>query len=293
MQTTISKSPTVDEARKRCLKWFTGKAYENASHAFDLLAASEAEGCWLPGSSRKVAACLSKANVAIKLGKANRRALEALGTYSDPADERGWEVGFLLNFSDWRRKDLNWTAIKAKTENPFLHQVIDQAHAFVTHFGSIRRLVKRLDTTRPKPVFTSIGASPTVSALLASLGLISPEANVRVCPIRWERKEKLNAEGKVIGYDLVGYLEWPAGTRHNRSKYALGGGDNRQCHACGHAIKNPFNWVPLVIDNVNGHDAKTPYSLIVGKDCAKTIFGIKVTGDFEIEGLMGELGRVQ
>lgn len=43
----------------------------------------------------------------------------------------------------------------------------------------------------------------------------------------------------------------------------------------GHAIKDPFNWVPLLAYN----HKKTPHALWVGRDCAEKLFGCEVEGD--------------
>jgi hypothetical protein len=284
MQTNI-----VEEARCRVLRWFKGKACENAAAALDLLALSEAEGNWIPGASRRVRACLGKANVAVNIGRAHEKQLDAIGDYNVPRDERGFEVSMILRFSQhFPGHACNFDGVKARTTDTQLHAVIDRAREFVSDFATINALLRDLNNTRPRPTFTSIGASRLVSSTLAHLGLASPDANARVCPRRWERVEKKNTEGKVVGWSFVAVLEWPEGTRHSRSRYATGTSTHDQCHACGHAIKNPFNWVPLVLDNVNGQGT-TPYSLWVGRDCAKTIFGIKMTGDFDIKNLHTEL----
>lgn len=53
-----------------------------------------------------------------------------------------------------------------------------------------------------------------------------------------------------------------------------------QCQACGHAIKNVFNWVPLVVDSAAG----VPHAMWVGKDCAQTLFGVTVKGELRLTG---------
>ncbi len=285
------KTNITEEARCRVLRWFKGKACENAAAALDLLALSEAEGNWIPGASRRVRACLGKANVAINIGRQHDRALSAIGDYKDDNSVRGHNVAMVLRFSSFGDRGIDWEGVKAKTEDSQLRAVIDRAHDFVNDFATINALLHELDSVRPKPVFTSIGASRLVSSTLVSMGLASPEANVRVCPVEWERVQLFKEDGVTPkGWTWKAKLLWPEGTRHNRSRYAMGTSTHDQCHACGHAIKNPYNWVPLLIDNVNGQGT-TPYSLWVGRDCAKTIFGVKMTGDFDIKGLEAELER--
>lgn len=163
-------------------------------------------------------------------------------------------------------------------------------------FAAIARLTNRLDATRPKPVFTVLGASPTVTRTLDGLGINSGAfAKVELCPIRWETVERTRGHDKrcVAGacvqgcsngkkcWVQVGYLEWPDGTQHECSRFAdsnTGRGRFQQCHACGHGIRNAFNWVPLLV--TNALDQK--YSLWVGTDCSRTLFGIKVTGEVEL-----------
>jgi hypothetical protein len=77
----------------------------------------------------------------------------------------------------------------------------------------------------------------------------------------------------------VGRVVWPEGTEHACSRFAASGSQN-QCHACGHAIRNAFNWVPLVVENAEG----VPHALWVGRDCAENLFGIKATGELEYAG---------
>lgn len=129
------------------------------------------------------------------------------------------------------------------------------------------------DRTRPAPTFTRMGASPTVSANMKLLDAVS----VDVCKIKWEYVEVMNPETKKLEIHAVGVLMWPEGCLHNQSKHSM---HNGQCESCGHAIRNSFNWVPLVLTCHNG----SKKSLWVGRDCAKTLFGIDMTGDLEILG---------
>jgi hypothetical protein len=133
---------------------------------------------------------------------------------------------------------------------------------------------KTWDSTRPVPTFTTMNASPTVSAELKRQGA----TNVEVCPMKFERIEVRNHAGEFVGYAFVVVLLWPEGTKHHTSSYAYGTGNNRQCHACGHAIKNPMNWVPLILTTEAGEKK----SLWVGRDCAETLFGVRMDGDLEL-----------
>lgn len=291
--------------RTRVLSWFTGKARENASHALDLLAVSEAQGSWVPKASRMVPAALGKANKAINLGREFEGELEKIGNYETPSHQRGFEVSMILRFGQYARarggEPVDFDTIAANAPSPACANAVKEAKRFQREFDAIARLCRRLDATRPKPVFTNLGISPTVTKTLAGLGFHgADQAKVEVCPIRWETVErtrghnKLCKEGACVQgcsngkkyWVQVGHLEWPEGTQHDCSRFAdinTGRGRFEQCHACGHGIRNPWNWVPLVI--TSGVGAK--YSWWVGTDCARTLFGIKVTGEVELVGGKG------
>ena len=113
--------------------------------------------------------------------------------------------------------------------------------------------------------------------LLKSLGLLLNIGTIRTPPIEWRVVERRTKDGKPF-LVKIGFIAWPRGTVHNASRYA-GTDRNVQCQACGHAIRNPWNWVPLLLDNDEG----IPYSLWVGRDCAETLFGVRVKGDLEFE----------
>jgi len=70
-------------------------------------------------------------------------------------------------------------------------------------------------------------------------------------------------------------LLWPKNTVFDRGRFTQG----HQCQSCGHAIHNPYNWVPLLIDSQKG----IPHALWVGRDCSASVFGVKVTGEVIIE----------
>lgn len=137
----------------------------------------------------------------------------------------------------------------------------------------VEELMAKWDATRPPPVFTTMGLSPTVTATMKQFGAVK----VEVCPMRFEKRERIDPKTKKTVYYTVAILLWPEGTVHGNSKYQ-GTHANSQCEACGHAIKAAYNWVPLVIW---GADEK-PQSLWTGHDCARNLFGIKLTGELEL-----------
>lgn len=276
----------IEANRGAFLSWFTGKAHEKAAWAYDQVLASARQGFWVEGA-RSVKAALDKGNRAIKLGRACGKALEDLTGYGSeiPETQRGYRVSHLLRFpyigGVARYRDIEWDALLSRATTRAvevgdadlgvdLRDAINEAERLVREYGPLADAVAFLDSVRPKPVVTRIGASPTVTRLLQDLGL--PVGGVEVCDIEWRLVETPKPH-------YVGRLKWPEGTKHGRSRYNWTQ-NNAQCQACGHAIKNGFNWVPLVLTAGNGDK----YSLWVGKDCAKTIFGVEVKGEVEVEG---------
>jgi hypothetical protein len=154
-----------------------------------------------------------------------------------------------------------------------LNAEADELEPFKAAFLELWAAMDALDRSCPKPVFTVLGVSPTITGSMQDLGAVK----IEICPIEYKRVEYVVAGKK--NWRWVGRLLWPAGTMHGKSRYGCSHTGNRQCEACGHAIKNPFNWVPLIVWHKDG----TPQALWTGRDCAESIFGIKMTGELEIE----------
>lgn len=155
----------------------------------------------------------------------------------------------------------------------------EQKAAFKAAMAPLMALMDRWDNLRPAPTFTSVGVSKTITKTLESMKLdLNPES-IRVCPIEWAEEERVDEKTGKVTIVKVGYLLWPEGTRHGKSRFTYGTARHAQCEACGHAIKNPFNWVPLLIDDKAG----VPHSLWVGRDCSETIFGVKMEGELELK----------
>lgn len=242
------------------LAYFSGKSLVNATAALALLDASVAQGFWIKGASRKVGAALNKCNVAAKTTNGHN----SYGAV--------FEINNCLHFGLFKRaQTVDVAAIEAEINDA---AKVAYFRAYAAAFADIAAAMQKLDATRPIPVFTSIGASPTVTRTLTSLDA----ASFTVCPIVYDEKQGVDKAGKTFFY-FVARLVWPEGTKHGTSPYRAG----HQCQACGHAIKNPCNWCPLVLTANDG----TPKSLWVGRDCAKTCFGVDMTGELEIEGGRG------
>lgn len=256
-------------------KWFTGKALANLQALLPALAQSEEQGYWVPGISRKVHAAITKVSGATqKLGKqadAWYNSACNTATYGTVAYQAGraWHsVGFAFYFASSLDDVLPAVKLIEEFGESTAEQkvVLGKAREFVADLQPIRALVKKLDATRPVPVFTKLGLSPTVTATLTE------QLKLNVATIRFPEFETtwIETEGKRIP---VLKIIWPKGTIHGASRFAHG----NQCHACAHAIRNPYNWVPFVMDDAAG----VPHSFWVGRDCAKNIFNVDVKGDAE------------
>jgi len=272
-------SNIVEQYRQNALRWFSGKALANASHALDLLAESEAEGCWVPNAKRTVDSCLYKTNIAKKIYRTHGASIESLGTYDDPVQERGYRVAFILQFGAWRRPgDINWQVVRSKTNDPDLLKILDLSLEYTESFDALSRLAYKLDTVAPKPQITSVGVSPTVTKTLAEINVEGRLSTIRLCPIEWRKVDTVDKNKRPIQI-WVGRLKWPAGTVHGASRFTDNDGSLSHCQACGHSIQNAFNWVPILMDTAQG----IPVSLWVGRDCSRNLFGIRIKNDFILE----------
>jgi hypothetical protein len=252
----VAALPPVPESKfSSALKWFSGTALIKARDALELLDASLAHGSWLPGASRKVRAALGKANVAKKKIAINK---DSHRTKAESA------IDYAVNYGAFKQMS-TLTLEDARRLNKV-------AFSYYEDFKPVVDIMDELDATRPVPVFTDLGVSETLTATLKAFEAVK----VTVAPLKRKKKEYLDKNGKQA-WKYVYYLDWPKGTKHGTSRYR-GTDNNRQCEACGHAIKNGFNWVPLVLWGKDG----TPKSCWTGRDCAESLFGVKMTGDLEI-----------
>lgn len=251
------------------LAFFTGKSLENATRALALLEESMAHGSWTKGSKVKVHAALSKSNLAAKVAKPFSD-LSFGFEYNDPRRKALQGVYFTLAHGRFDGAKLDVSSLESESAYADL---LATFRAYVAAFAPVAAALAKLDASRPVPVITAIGASPTVTATLQSLEAVK----VDVCPMEFFQVERINAKTKKVEFVTVVKLLWPEGTLHGSSRWQH---QDDQCEACGHRISNPYNWVPLVLNATDG----TPKSLWVGRDCASTLFGVELTGDLEIEG---------
>ena len=139
-------------------------------------------------------------------------------------------------------------------------------------------MLKLLDSRKPIPTLVCKTLSPTVLVNVGKTMGVELDS-IAVPEIVW-KWVKRTGKGGLVFEIAVPKIIWPKGTRHNTSRFAKGTAHNVQCHACGHAIKNVYNWVPLLA-NAAGFITPGPVSLWVGRDCARKLFGCEVTGDAE------------
>lgn len=154
-----------------------------------------------------------------------------------------------------------------------LASVLDWAN----DWAPIADAVALLDSRRPKPVIVLGTLSRTVVAnLSAAVGLdlatvVVPPMHGEWCEVICQRKGARAGEMETVKIWHV-EIEWPPGTRQHASKFGTSRAGNPQCEACGHAIRDVFNWCPLLAYTTDG----TPCALWTGKDCACKLLGSDV-----------------
>lgn len=244
---------------QKILEWYSGKERERAEESLKILAECEAQGFWAPHASRKVRAALTKIKRARDIAKDFRGSLP-------------WEVVFWLSFGDIDRiQKFDFESGIAKAGSPLERHALERAREFAQDLAPVAAVMKDLDSTRPKPTFTYLGVSPTITATLESMR-VRPET-IQFAPHEWRKGDFVDEKGvrRTVHYCI---LVWPNGTLHDQSRF-VETVNNQQCQACGHAIKRRSNWIPLLGYGTDG----VPRSLWVGRDCAERLFGIKVKGD--------------
>lgn len=274
------------------LKWYTGKALATVrDYVIPTLEQAERDGFWPKGASRKVTAALRKASVAERFARANDRGFndrtpdpEGLlsdiqnirGARSYDATLKGWDLNHAMMFGSFVHapKLLGLAvALKPYARTEAERAALQTARDWAADFAPVGALVKMLDARRPKPVIVCGTLSPTVAGNVGrAMGVDLATIEVPEMITRWEERTIKGQQVEVAVVEII----WPEGTRHGVSRFSYGTAHNDQCHACGHAIRNAYNWVPLV-----ARTAKGPVSLWVGKDCAKKLFGCTVEGEAE------------
>jgi hypothetical protein len=257
------------------LEWFSGKSRDTIVN-FTIPALIECEqiGFWKKGVARTVKASLNKQNVAAKWAKACEKkfGVNSYGSVRMPHDHPLTAAEFAMSYGHFERaprvlKDL----LAAKKMSPDVAEMAQDAIRWAKAFVELANLIELLDSRRPKPVVVMKTLSPTVAEnLTAHIGIDVSTIQMPEMHGEWVEftyKGKTQQVWQVV-------IDWPEGTKHFASKF-LHSENNDLCQACGHAIKDPYNWLPIL----SYDKEKTPYSLWVGRDCASKLFGCKVEGE--------------
>lgn len=300
------------------LSWFSGKGRKDAELAMAMLLDSRNQGYWVKGASRRVRAALGKANVARKGARSARRFYEAAPFEHDekkPNYRNAWFTVYMALECGHPDPERVLGAIKALDE-PAAREILpddlpkgslspaaertrllDVAARFALDFAGVKSLCAALDARRPARMVVMGTLSPTVAATLGDERLKLDASTLRSPPTKYEWVEVTLKDGTTAQRQMI-VIDWPPGTRFNRSRFRYSD-RNRLCQACGHAIKDPLNWVPVLIDGrvpeVRVHGAgmeaaevAVPHCFLVGSDCARKLFGCTVEGEAEYANLMPE-----
>ena len=263
------------------LKWYTGRAKERMTLALALYDRSDAQGYWVPQAARYCAAALRKAPEAIKVGNRLKRLREVRIALLDDQLRAPHKRADLASLQQERTRlhgyeslyralvhgaldVVQWPAVEGdSTAPPKEKELIAQGKVFVETALPYYQRMQALNRVRPPPAVTYLGISPTTTRTLEEMRL--RPSTLRLCPIEWVRDPTGALQGRLL---------WPEGTRHGVSRFHTSAVGRSQCQACGHSIRNRLNWAPLLIEDTDG----VPYSLWVGRDCAKSLFGIRWSG---------------
>lgn len=277
--TTAPEFPTLHHLfRGRVLFWFTGKARDRLAVLLDALEQSMEQRYWLPGISRALRAALKKSAVARQFCREARgpRGVDGAGAAHlkplNKGEASGWRVVWIMEYGQLDliarpRYGFNFLDEVEKTLTTYeQREALGVARQWWTSMMPVALAMQALDLARPPPVLTRLGVSPLITATLSSL----QATKVELCPTetRWVWSEE-----KQLWIPHM-HLLWPAGTQHWTSPHLRTSSRFSKCHSCGHAIRNPGNWVPLVL---TGADA-VPRAYWVGRDCAESLFGVHLSG---------------
>ncbi len=273
------------------LEWFSGKSREAiVTYAIPALVESSALGYWRKGDARKVRAALNKQNVAVKWARDVEKALEV--NYKHPLYEglsnmRHGSYGRAPNMLTAEALEKLHAKPYFFTKKGTAQNVNEIIERWARASAEVAELVALLDERRPKPVIVMKSLSPMVAANISRY--IGIDASTIQSPPMHGEWVEVEYKGKMCRVYEV-RIDWPEGTQHNASRFT----QSHQCQACGHAIQNRFNWVPIL---AYGHVGKRecacppawacpkhgstakPFSLWVGRDCAEKLFGCEVEGD--------------
>lgn len=270
-----------------------GKAIERVREVLPRIAEAERAGYWPPGLSRAARAALRKQPAAEAFARANERSFD--GYRADRAEGEGLLADVYYPRGAWHSAELRGDRLVRAMqfgnfdEAPALVVLADRlaphvrgdaeraalvrARQWAVDFAPVAELVARLDATRPRPSYAFGEISQVVLQNVQGVMGVRFET-VRFPEVKWELVQYNHPKTGRIAWTWVGVILWPPGTRHGTSRFGVSASGAQQCQACGHAIRDGGNWCPLVLDGPGG-----PASLWVGRDCARHLFGCRVTGD--------------
>ena len=279
------------------LEWYSGKAQQNLlAQALPALRASVQAGAWIPKASRMVPAALSKQPVAVKFARANERdhrvrsaqaniGRACAGLLDDVYRDRvkwyepgpkGGDLVHVMTFGLFRaapRLLATCEELRPLVTNSAEETALATARRWCEAMAPLASICGELDLRRPprRVVFGTL--SPLVAEHLgAKLDLKLDTVRSPKMVMEWVTRTFKKAGHLVAEKVQVIRILWPEGTIHSSSRFAT---DGQHCEACGHAIRDPFNWLPVLIDD----QASIPHSFWIGRDCARRLFGATVDGD--------------
>lgn len=261
------------------LEGFSGKARDTiVNFTIPALVESDLLGFWKKGVSRTVHATLNKQNVAAKWARDVRKALFV--DYSHPFYNGLTDMIYgsfgaapkLLTEEALGKLHAETYLFTPKKKGAAAQNVGETIERWARANAEVAELVALLDSRRPKPTVVMKTLSPTVAQnVSARIGL--DVSTIQSPPMHGEWVEVTRKGQTMKVWQVV--IDWPEGTKHCKSRFLGSDAGNQQCEACGHAIQDAYNWVPIL-----SYDAgKTPYSLWTGKDCARKLFGCEIEGD--------------
>jgi hypothetical protein len=281
------------------LEWYSGKSLDTiVNFVIPALVECEGLGYWKKGVARTVKAALNKQNVAKKFARALDEQIGEADRWSQGHKRLGYDHPLYEGASDRlygsygrapkhltpdakKKRDARGDFTLSSKAGPVSANATIERWAQA--FAPVQELIELLDSRRPKPVFVMKTLSPTVAQNLSEhIGI--DVSTLQTPAMHGEYVEVMFKGQKMSVYEIV--IDWPEGTLHYRSRF-LHSENNELCQACGHAIKDPYNWVPILAygDAPLAHQVidvvakQVPYSLWVGRDCASKLFGCEVDGD--------------
>lgn len=181
--------------------------------------------------------------------------------------------GFTLEEVEFIYNHINEKEVSSSGEKLKINQPLEVCIAWLKLLEEVAEARARLDAYRPLPSITEIGVSPRVTRTLDEMGMGAEEYSIKLAEL--ERHEKWVVELDRYGNEIkrlnVWYtVKWPKGIIHNKSRFST---LSRNCEACGKAIPSG-NFVPMEMHRSDN----SKFSMWVGTDCAKNLFGIKDVG---------------